>query len=529
MKNLLRLLMILVSAKLGAQEQSVNSKVSEVVVYRTMAKETRKVQVKLSAGYSEIKLFGISTQMIDASLQVAVKGKARLLSAMVRSSYFSKIDPGANDKKIQILNDSIKNLDKQLRWIAEEKSILNGENILVMELLKTAGTKEEYKPTDLNALVEMYSTRISSLRKKLFDFALKEEGIATRRNSFQWQIQDLGQVSSTPIKEVVLSFSSDVDEEIDLKCAYLVGSAGWQPAYDIYVENTTRPVDLTYKAKIAQNTGVDWKDIKIAVSTINPRFDNNRPLLSPKYVDYVTYAFVPASGGMITNSMQAVILDKAMVAPELGEQFAETDESDISLDFDLDQRYTILSDGREHVCELTQYSIPATYRYHCVPKLDPSAFLMARITDYGKYNLLTGNANVFYGENYVGEIQLNPNITSDTLLVSLGRDERIVVKRTRSMNRISKKVFTGVQRDLFEWEITIRNNKSAPIEIEILDQIPLTRRKEIEVKLIEKSKAEYHEKTGRMLWNLKIASGKSETIRLQYSFDYPEGKIVGEQ
>ena len=227
MKKLMWLLLLVITAKLNAQEQSVNSKVSEVIVYKSMAKETRKVAVKISAGYSEIKLSGISTQMIDASLQVSVKGKARLLSAMVRSSYYSKIDPGANDKKIMILNDSIKNLDRQLRWIAEEKSVLTGEHTLVMELLRTAGTKEEYKPADLNALVEMYSTRISSLKKKLFDFGLREEGINARRNSFQYQIQDLGQVSSTPVKEIVLSFSSDVDEEIDLKCAYLVGSAGW--------------------------------------------------------------------------------------------------------------------------------------------------------------------------------------------------------------------------------------------------------------------------------------------------------------
>lgn len=528
MKKIIRFLFLVLTVELSAQEQSVNSKVSEVIVYKNMAKETRKVGVKVSAGYSEIKLSGISTQMIDASLQVSVKGKARLLSAMVRSSYFSKIDPGANDKKIQILNDSIKILDRQLRWINEEKSVLTGEHTLVMELLRTAGTKEEYKPSDLNALVEMYSTRISVIKKKLFDFGIKEETINSKRTIFQYQIQDLGQVSSTPVKEIVLSFSSDIDEEIDLRCAYLVGAAGWQPAYDVYVANTSGPVDLTYKAKIVQNTGVDWKDVKISVSTSNPRLDNNRPLLAPRYIDYVTYGF-REQDNMISNSMQAIVLNKNLESPTLPDQFTEEIESDIQLDFDLKERFSVPSNGREYICELTNYKIPATYRYHAVPKIDQSAFLLARITDFGKYNLLVGDANVFYGENYVGQIQLNPLTTSDTMLVSLGRDERITVKRTRSMNRVSKKALTGVQRDLYEWEITVRNNKSVPIEIEILDQIPLSRRKEIEVKLIEKGKAEYQEKVGRLLWNLKIQPGKTETVYLEYMVDYPEGKSVAEQ
>lgn len=529
MKNTLILMFLLFSFAMLSQEQTVNSKVNEVIVYRNMAKETRKVSVKIPSGFSEIKLTGISIHMIDASLQVAVKGKSRLLSAMVRSSYFTKSDPGANDSKIKTLNDSLSAIDKQLRWIGEERSVLNGEQVLISDLLKTAGSKEEYRPADLNALVDMYSQRISAVRKKLFELSNKEEGLNRRKNNFYLQIQDLGEISSTPIKEIVLSFSSDTESEIDLRCAYLVGSAGWQPAYDLYVENTTRPVDLTYKAKIAQSTGNDWKDVKLAVSTISPRFDNNRPLLAPHYIDYVTYGFRPASDQMITNSMQAIVLDKNLEAPKLPEQFVPDNESDIVLDFEVQQRMTIPSNGREYVCELTKYNIPATYKYHSVPKIDPSAFLLARITDYGKYNLLTGNANVFYGENYVGQIQLNPNITSDTMLVSLGRDERIMVKRTRSMNRTSKKVLTGVQRDLYEWEITVRNNKSIPIEIEILDQIPLTRRKEIEVKLIEKGKAEYVEKVGRMLWNLNIPAGKSETVYLKYSVDYPEGKQVAEQ
>ncbi len=173
--------------------------------------------------------------------------------------------------------------------------------------------------------------------------------------------------------------------------------------------------------------------------------------------------------------------------------------------------------------------MPATYRYHAVPKLEAAAFLLARITDYGQYNLLAGQANVFFGDTYVGQVALNPQVTGDTLLVSLGRDEKIVVKRNRIKEKTGKKILSGVQKETYAYEITVRNNKGVPIEIEILDQIPLTRRKEIIVKLEDKSGAEYDVTSGRILWNIKIDANKSKVLDLEYTVEYPEGQTVGEQ
>jgi len=178
---------------------------------------------------------------------------------------------------------------------------------------------------------------------------------------------------------------------------------------------------------------------------------------------------------------------------------------------------------------LQNFKIPATYRYHTVPKLDQSAFLLASITNYGQYNLLSGQANVFFGETFIGQVFLNPDITADTMLVSLGRDERIVVKRTRVQDKISRKLFSGSQKDTYAYETVIRNNKGFPIEIEILDQIPLTRRKEIEVELLEKDGASYNETYGKLIWNFTIKPNESRKLKLSYSVKYPEGKKVSEQ
>jgi uncharacterized protein (TIGR02231 family) len=537
MKKITTVFILLLLSVIGiAQEVSRQSKVTDVVVYRSMGRETRKTDARVPKGATDIVLSGVTTQMIDGSLQVAVKGEATLLSATVRINYFVETEQEPKDPKLDKLRDSIQNIDAQMRWITEEQIIHQSELNMVIELLKPANPKEGYKPADLNAMMDIYHVRVTDLKKKIYDLTLRQESCENRKNKFQGQLNEMGQKKRPdPVKEIVLSFNSEVDCEIELRCGYLVQGAGWTPMYDLYVENTSKPVDLTYKAKVFQQTGMDWKDVKLTISTSNPSLNNNRPLMSPKYIDYVNYAFAPStSDGAATNMMQAMRVDNlAYVSgdqqPVIPPAAINAMEKDIQLSFELAQRQSIPSDGKEHICKMDQFSIPATYKYHVVPKLDPGAFLLARITDFGQYNLLTGNANVFFGENYVGEVLINPFTISDTMLVSLGRDERITVKRTRLQNKYSKKLISGVQKDTYEWEISVRNNKSVPIEIEVLDQVPLTRRDEIKVKMIENCKAEYNEEYGKILWNLTVAPNNTKSVRLHYTVEYPEGKQVAEQ
>jgi uncharacterized protein (TIGR02231 family) len=143
--------------------------------------------------------------------------------------------------------------------------------------------------------------------------------------------------------------------------------------------------------------------------------------------------------------------------------------------------------------------------------------------------MLAGPANIFFDDMYIGQTQLNPSVSSDTLLISLGRDERIVVKRIRVLDKSSKKFIADSQKDSYVWETTIRNNKGAAIDIEVLDQIPLSRRDEIKVELLDSQGAEYTKEFGKLFWNYTIKPNDSKKIRYSYSVEYPKGKTVSEQ
>jgi len=518
-----------------ADEVPTTSKISEVTVYRNQAKETRSLTVTIPKGNWDVVIHGISTFMVDNSLQVGVKGNATLLSATTRINYYLAENAAPKDPKSDRIKDSLKSFDLEIMWINEQKQVYTGETEMIQNNLKLGSEKEGMKPADLLTLAEFYRSRFMDLKRKLFDLVNKETRLTEKRNKYQEQLNEMGVRKIDPAKEIVLSFSSETGGELQIKPSYLVTQSGWAPMYDVKVLNTSKPVNIFYKAKIFQKTGYDWKDVKITISSANPSQNNNRPIMSPKFIDYITYTVkneANFSNAAAMNMMQMEKGDVGKKAANYDEQLnyqVNVNESDINVEFEIDVKQNIPSDGKEHICAVQTYSVPATYKYHAVPKLDQSAFLLAKITDYGQYNLLAGQANIFYNDMYIGQTLLNPQVSSDTLLISLGKDERIVVKRNKIVDKSSRKILTDAQKDNYVYEIIIRNNKTTAIDIEILDQVPISKRTEIEVELIDKQGAEYTEEYGKLMWNYSIKPNESQKIRLSYSVKYPKGKVVQEQ
>ncbi|MBL0314508.1 MAG: DUF4139 domain-containing protein [Flavobacteriales bacterium] len=526
---ILTIILTLGILQVHAQEISIQSKVTAVEVYRTMAKETRTASTQVKEGYNEIVLSGVTTSMNDLSLQVSVQGDAQLQQAAVRNNFLTPEGSSLFDTKEVAFRDSMRKLDHELRWLNEERLLATGEINLVNELLKVSNSKENYTPDQLNNLADMYRTRHTELRKKLFEISLQEETANVKKTAYQNQLNSLGSQNNTPIKEIILTFYAEKNETLKIECNYLVASAHWIPTYDIHAENTTTPLHLTYKAKINQTTGFDWKDVSVSVSTTNPGVNNNRPMMSPKYIDYVTYSVQPDYSGVATNVMQVNVINNDYLTPEVAAiPTVDPAEADIQLEFSVKGKHTIAGYGKEYICTLNAIEMPASYKYHVVPKIDPTAFLIARITDYGKYNLLRGDANIFFSDTYVGKVDFNPHVVADSMMISMGRDESIVVKRIRKGNKTSKKIVPDLIRDSYTWEIVVRNNKSTPIEIEILDQVPLSRRKEITVKLNDKGGATHTPDFGKLLWTKKIKPNESSHVEFSYTIEYPDKKSVKE-
>lgn len=524
-----------------------NSVVTDVTIYRSYAKETRIGSIQVPEGNSEVVITNITQHIDENSIQVGCRSDIKLLSVSTRLNYIVD-EHGINPNKIKVWQDSIKLLDKKSRFMAKQKEAYETELSILNANTKLGSEHEGLKAAHLKELLDLNRSKQAELKKLIFDIDEEYNEYRNMMATLQNQVnQHSTNAIGKPVREIVLKLFSNSENNTSFKVSYLVTTAGWTPTYELRCENTNKPLMINCRAKITQNTGFDWKNVRIKLSTANPTQNHNRPILYPLFVDFMQPDYYQAKlkkttgygEDYVAKEAPAVQMMSNMAYGKSNEEFKDgmkldekavtVTEGDMMVEYELEQKQDIESDGKEHIVAIQEITLPATYNYHTVPKLDNGVFLLARVTDWGKYNLLAGEATLFFDDMYIGKSYLNPHVSTDTLFISLGRDEKINVKRTKLLELCSTKKFSSKKKEVKAYETMIKNNKNIPIEIELLDQIPLARHTDIEVELEEAEGAEITKEYGKVLWKLKLQPGETRKVKIVYSIKFPDDKRVVEK
>jgi len=516
----------------------IEGKTTEVTVYRKSARETKEATVNLLPGTQEVIITNVPAQLDVNSLQVGVKGAISLQSATTRVNYLKTKD---KTELVRKWEDSLELISNDLKWIQEQRTVYQNEESTLNVNARQTAQQEWLKAEDLLKLTDLLRSRGLDIKKKQFDLGKEEIKLTEISDRIQGQLNEWNNNTKSAITEIVLKVDVKTAGLSSFRCTYKIQEAGWAPIYDIRAAQGEKPVSLEYKAKVYQNTGYNWQNVLLTISSGNPDRDQNRPILNPIFIDFsspVYYNSRAASAPMQLMEKSNLALDVArdvqfeedrfeygMVASEYN---VTVSDNAMNIEFAIENKQEIPTGNKEHLVNLQSLQLPATYTYHTVPRKQNSAYLLARITDYGKYNLLPAMANIFYGDMFVGQTQVNPATTADTMLVSLGIDDKITVKRTQLMDYTSKKVLSNNKKDTYGYEMLLRNNKSYEINLEVLDQLPISKNKDIQVELIESNGAEYSSDYGRLLWKFKLGPSETRKIKLVYAITYPKDKTIFE-
>ena len=199
-------------------------------------------------------------------------------------------------------------------------------------------------------------------------------------------------------------------------------------------------------------------------------------------------------------------------------------QAQFGFEFDIKQLLTLPDGGKTTTTELARHQLPATYEYQGIPKIDKESFLVADASDWQKLNLMEGEANVFFDNSFVGKSILDPNVSSDTLHFSLGRDQSIRVQRTKVNERSTRRFFGSSQEQTMTWRITVKNMRQETVSITVFDQMPITRNSSIEVSMEELSGGQCDKETGIVRWPLQLQPGEQRELLLQYKVKYPKNR-----
>jgi uncharacterized protein affecting Mg2+/Co2+ transport len=210
------------------------------------------------------------------------------------------------------------------------------------------------------------------------------------------------------------------------------------------------------------------------------------------------------------------------------DDYVTQSDNEFSQTYVIDLPYTIAGNGKAQNIELQTKDVPASFKYYTVPKLAAEAYLLAEISDWEKLGLLTGKANITYDGTYMGETLIDTQSTLDKLSLTLGVDKRISVKREKLQDFSSRKFLGNDVKQVFTYQITIKNNQNQPISMTAKDQYPISTKKEIEVEVLKETTTASHinEEVGVLVWDFDLKPGESKTFKTSYSVKYPKGKTL---
>jgi hypothetical protein len=342
----------------------------------------------------------------------------------------------------------------------------------------------------------------------------------------------------------------------------VASNAGWAPSYDLIAEDVGKNIDLKYRAKVFNNTNVDWKDVKMKLSTSDPMKSAAAPTLTKwalsfdNGVGYYNYRdnnnndrqTINYGAGQQNQSLESQNLansapapmqqagkyqteatfefDPQMKLPAPTVQYNQIQVSELSAEFEIKTPYDIPADGKPYIVDVTSYNLPATFQYSCVPKMEKEAFLLARITGWEDLELVEGQANVYFGGTYVGQSYIYTRSVDDTLDLSFGRDQKLVVTRTKLKEFNNEKSSATTKKETYSYEINVKNTRKIPVTVKLEDQIPVSQDAEIIVEASEISKGVLDPATGIITWSMTIQPGETQKVILTYSVKYPKSKSV---
>lgn len=202
----------------------------------------------------------------------------------------------------------------------------------------------------------------------------------------------------------------------------------------------------------------------------------------------------------------------------------EKTENQTSINFDISTPYTVNSDNKNYSVDMVVYQVPAFFQYYSVPKIEKEAYLIANITDWEKYNLLEGEANIFFEETFIGKSLLDVRLASDTLQLSLGKDKNVIVNREKEKDFETRQFIGSKKEESKSWKTTIKNNKSQEINMVVLDQAPVSKLEEIEVNIQNISNGKLNKESGEVKWEFTLKPMERKEFDLKYSVKYPKSR-----
>ncbi len=519
--------------------------ISAVTVYQDRAQVTRSVTVALKPGSQIIAVEGLPVLLQDDSVRVDAKGTARatITGIEVKRSFLSQ----TADKRVKEIEAELKQLERKLGGLDARKAGLLAQKGFVDSIKVAWGERISQqlaigKPTtaELNEAMGFVGSNTVKVEDQQRDIEQEKQVIKEQMDALKRKRQEATGSYRKESKTVEVAVETAKEGKLTLDLSGVVNQATWEPGYDVRLAQDGASAELTYRAQVRQQTGEDWNNVPLTLSTARPASGGAPPTLYPWRISFYRpmpmampaaapmRSYKKAAKPMMAENMKAdMAMEEEAPAPEPAAfQTAQAAAEGTSIAFKIPKPVDIPSDNTRHSTVISLEKLPVSTEYGTVPKLSPVAYLTAELVNKAGWPLMPGTVKIFSGNTFVGSAEMKQVASGEKFTLPFGSDDQITVKREELKQHKEAGMF-GKNRMGYRSTITVSNFRKEAQTVNVKDQLPLAGDSEIKISLEEATLPPTEKKDdGTLIWKMKLAAGEKKVISYEIVVEYPKDREV---
>jgi len=539
-KTALPLAALLWAGHLSAAPIDASSQISAVTVYADRARVTRTAEVALPEGESVVRLAGLPADLDPSSVQAGGTGTGvKILGLEIRDVFFDQtVNPRVREleAQLQALQDQEATLVAKKADLQERRTFLNK----VRDGLAQPGAEEGRGSASVSLekvkpLYEFYGAETVAISEATQANAVAIREIGPKKQVVVDELNRLRSGAGKTEKQVLVAVKASSPAKATLSLGYNMNGASWQPLYDARVNTQTGAIDLAYYGNVRQQTGENWDNVKLSLSTARPSVGARMPELEPWWLNFIrpvavsrrnTFGYSAGADADVAKAKEEMVV-AAAPAPMEYEQ-AEIESSGVSVVFEIKIPATIPSDGEEHRVAIATQKFDGKIEYVTTPKLADVAFLKTRLTNSSGAPILGGKVNVFRDGDFIGDSHVTFIAPGADFDFYLGTDDNVKVTRKTLVDRAAENGLFQKRKGITrKYETTVENFKNQPVKVTVLDQLPVVQDASITVRDVKFSDTPVQDKdTGKLTWTFDLAPKQKKQITEEFTVDWPSDKDV---
>jgi len=511
------------SAILGlSSAQAATSSVEQVTIYQGLASVTRALPITGSG--EQMVVFSCLSPYIDKeSLSVQATNNVNVGEVSIEALTGEQAAQCQyqGDAKVQTQQNTLANINAELEAAQLAKAYL--QNL-------TKATQVNTDSTIANNARDI-ETQATSINQRILEIQQRQARAQDALNQLM-----AGSATSTFNKVTQVNVRTASRSPSSVKLHYQVQGAGWEPAYQARLNTNSEQLSITASAIIAQQTGENWTNVPLTLSTVNP---NQRTTGQLPYVQRLSL-YEESEDARVRRELpmmdaSPVMMEEPTYNKGAGAAMAPLPNFTVSsqnkngiIEYRLPQLVSIPSDGRRVRTVIGEQAGNSKLWIRSTPSVETAAYWYAS-APFLTPDWVDGSLQLYRDDNYVGQSRYNYQVLKEQG-IGFGRDSNMLVKELTNEDKQGEKGVLNRTQTLTTtkaYQLTNQHNRN--VRLQVLGSEPISRDDSLKVAVTHTppvTERDWNDNQGMVAWKFNLPSKQSQVIRSTSQISYPANKLL---